>query len=175
MTKVIERTRVSEEMQKRIPTASGADAVLRTAKQIAQGLILRPEILEVAMYGNRINKKGGYNLHLLIEVSDDELYELFLLNLKKFTALNKSEWNRNYSDSLLRRMALGTVWKDMYAPDWRAFFALGGGDIHIDACVVPQNYRDRIDQLADQIPHHNPEFIRSFGRAEVLAAKRFEI
>lgn len=175
MTKVIERTRVSEEMQKSLPTASGADAVLRTAKQIAQGLIQRPEILEVAMYGNRVNKQGGYNLHLLIEVSDDELYVLFVSNLKRFTALNKCEWNRSYSDSLLRRMALGTVWKDTYASEWHAFFALGGGDIHIDACVVPRNYRDLLDQLADDIPHHNPQFIRSFGEAEVLAAKRFEI
>lgn len=175
MTKVIERTRVSEEMQKSLPTVSGADAVLRTAKQIAQGLIQRPEILQVAMYGNRINKKGGYNLHLLIEVANEEFYKRFVSNLRKFTEQNKSQWNREYSDSLLRRMALGTVWKDMYAPDWRTFFALGGGDIHIDACIVPQNYRDRLDQLADDIPHHNPQFIRSFGEAEVLAAKRFEI
>ncbi len=174
MPKVIEGQRISAETRKVTSTTAHESAVLRTAKEIAQGLIKRPEILQVALYGKRKNKQGGYNLHLLIEVDDKKMYRRFILSLKKFTMQNKAEWQRNYSDAALRLVSLCTVW-DTHTPEWRAFFALDGGDIHIDACVVPSQYSDKLKQLASDIPDSKPEFIRSLGEAVVLAAKRFEL
>lgn len=173
MTKVIERQRMSAGMKKPQPSTH-EHIVLHEAKQIAQGLIKRPEILQVALFGKRRNKQGGYNMHLLIEVDDEKLYRRFILNLKKFTEQNKIEWRRNYSDAALRLMALSAVW-NIHTPEWRMLFALNGGDIHTDVCVVPEQYRNKLHQLANEIPHHKPQFIRSFGEAEVLAAKRFEL
>ncbi len=175
MTKVIERHRISDEVKANKRAATPHErVVLQEAKQIAQGLIKLPEVLEVAIFGKRRNKEGGYNLHLLLEVSDKKLYRRFIVSLRKFTEHNKTKWNRNYSDAALRLMALSSVW-NTHSPEWRTFFALNGGDIHLDACVVPENYHNRLAQLADDIPHRKPEFIRSFADAEVLAAKRFEL
>jgi hypothetical protein len=173
MTKVIERERISKGIKK--PVAAHLEGVvLHEAKQVAQGLIKLPDVLQVARFGKVKNKQGGYNLHLLIEVADVNLYKRFVQILKRNTEKNKTEWRRSYSDSALRLMALSSVW-DVHTPEWRTFFALDGGDIHIDVCVVSQNYREKLHRLKDDIPHHNPDFIRSFGVAEVLASKRFEV
>ncbi len=156
------------------PTHSES-AVLQTAKEIAHGLVKRPEILQVALFGKRKNKQGGYNLHLLIEVADNKLYQQFVRSLKNFAKQNATKWDPKLPDARLRLMALSTVWKDMHTLEWRTFLALNGGDIHVDVCVVMENYRKDLKQLADDIPHHNEKFIRSLAEAEVLAAKRREL
>lgn len=166
MTKVLENKRINDslhvQMEKR-------QISLPSFQEIGRDLIDEDGIIEVSLF----QEEGGVlDFGFLIVVDDDNKYNKFVNRLYVFTQQNKENWNRAYSNAVLRIMALSTTW-NINTNKWRMLMHYHHVDIHFDVCVVPKNWQDKLSMITRDIPHRSPALFRSFHTSRVIGARRW--
>lgn len=165
MTKVLENKRINDSLHVQM---ENRQISLPSFQEIGRELVGEAGIIEVTLF----REEGGVqDFGFLIVVDDDNKYNKFVNRLIVFTQQNKENWNRAYSNAVLRLMALSTTW-NINTNKWRMFMNYQHVDIHFDVCVVPKNWQEKLPMLARDIPHRSPALFRSFHTSRVIGARR---
>lgn len=144
------------------------------AHAVAHHFAKLPGVAYVELYGSIAREGVGNDIDMVIVVNDENTYRDFVAEV--MSRVHRAETNKGYSQAQYRAEAverifgehLGIVRTLMH--DTRDQTAKNVY-LYLDMFIAPRDWRERLDELQEHLPHDDPYFMHNIARDAWIIAR----
>lgn len=132
----------------------------RDAELIGKAIARLPGVARIDLYGSIARHHVGNDIDLLIVVKDESLYNQFVKGVNDILNVTSLLLCPGY---YARQCAIKAIWKNFPVADAILPHRSDASE-YLDMFVMPQNWRNRIEEIQGNMPHNDPQFVRNISK-----------